>query len=555
MLKCRYVYRDKNAGLYDEHGNKKELKAKARLCVAGQNCPDCASGEVRVDAPTVQHSTLMLFLHCVASFEWLSHWRNGDISSAFLQGAESPGEPLYMKLPERGLPGVEEGQLLRLKRPVYGRPDAPRAWYEQLAGFIMNDMKFERNLLDPALFISRHADGRPRGLIVLHVDDLMVATDGTREVEQMVSKMCERFPFGEWGLVEKENGGVTYCGKEIMVDTVDNEKVIRLRQRGFVEGRLDLIPIKKERKADPKAKATDEEVSDFRSVLGALQWLSTQSRPDISFMVNQLQKRVNQLEVKDLEVANQVVRIVKKNEMSITFRNLGKDVAVVSYHDAGLYNSLGVEIDEHDHDLLQSFCDKRLLHSQKGSVVCLVKTCDLERTSAVPMNVISWKTKSNKRILESSFAAETHAALMGYGNGHYLRVLMLEINCGSHAIQQPEGTDWYSQMKLVMATDCRSLFDCVSRDAQSIGDKSNSIAVAIIRQLCSCEKFPSGERAKLLWVPTRHQLADPMTKAGKAQCMQECIIRGTTTFHGISAKAMRDSRDNDISVKVCRRFS
>lgn len=134
VIKCRFVYRNKNAGLVDENGESLGIRAKARLCVQGQNDPDCLSGDVKLDAPTIQHSSFMTFLHCVVSFGWVANLRNGDISSAFLQGEETQGEPLYMHLPERGLPNLVDGQILRLKRPVYGRPDAPRAWYNQISG-------------------------------------------------------------------------------------------------------------------------------------------------------------------------------------------------------------------------------------------------------------------------------------------------------------------------------------------------------------------------------------------------------------------------------------
>ena len=56
---------------------------------------DCLSGDVKLDAPTIQHSSFMTFLHCVVSFGWVANLRNGDISSAFLQGEETQGEPLY----------------------------------------------------------------------------------------------------------------------------------------------------------------------------------------------------------------------------------------------------------------------------------------------------------------------------------------------------------------------------------------------------------------------------------------------------------------------------
>ena len=550
VLRSRFVYRDKNAGLVDESGIKMPIKAKARLCVQGQHCPDCATGLVKVDAPTVQHGTWMMFLHLTISWGWLNHWRSGDISSAFLQGAESTGEPLYMFPPQRGLPGIGDGQIMRLKRPVYGRPDAPRAWYEALSGFIMNELGFEKSVLDPALFIHRNGFGVPNGMLVVHVDDLMVATNGDSEVEQMVGRLYERFPFGEWSTVKDQEEGITYCGKEIVVEREGDENVIRMRQRGFVEGRLDVVPIEKSRKGDPNSKASPSEVTDFRSVLGAVQWLSTQSRPDVSFMVNQLQKRVNDLRIRDLEIANQVVRIVKKHEVAVTFRNLGKDFAVVAFHDAGLYNSVGVEIEDDDDDYLHTFEDKRLLYSQKGCLVGLVKALDLERTDSVPFNVISWKTKSNKRIVESSFAGETHAALMGYGSGHYVRMLLLEISLGSQVVKMDESTQWFDLVPLIMATDCKSVYDCIRKDGQSVGDKGNAINVAVLRQLCSTDIHPRGEKSRLLWVPTRHQLADPLTKSGKSSDMQTAVNAAKAVFHGISAKEIRNSKRIPVSVNL-----
>eukprot|EP00974_Lingulodinium_polyedra_P105924 10254746-Lingulodinium_polyedra.AAC.1 len=82
-------------------------KAKARLCIAGQHDPDCATGKVRTDAPTVQRTSTFCFLQVVANLGWCKQLRAGDIASAFLQGkARDNSEPLYMEQPRgRGLPG------------------------------------------------------------------------------------------------------------------------------------------------------------------------------------------------------------------------------------------------------------------------------------------------------------------------------------------------------------------------------------------------------------------------------------------------------------------
>ena len=543
VLKCRFVYRNKHAGLVDAAGNPLPLKPKARLCVQGQHDPDCMSGLVKLDAPTVQHTSFMLFLHLVVSYGWIDFLRNGDISSAFLQGEETTGEPLYMFLPERGLPNLNAQQVLRLKRPVYGRPDAPRAWYNQISSFIMNNMGYERSILDPALFVLRGPNNEPKGMLVLHVDDLLVATDGSPEAEEGVKLLHERFPFGEWGLVKDQPSGITYCGKEVVVGLEEGKQVLQMRQRGFVEGRLETIQLTRERKQQVNELVTPQEQSDFRSVLGALQWLSTQSRPDVSFGTNQLQKRVNSLTVGDLLAANRLVKLVKQHEVCFTFRDLGKDVVVVSWHDAGLYNSVGVELDEQDDELVQSLADKKLLYSQKGCVVGLCRRADLERTDAVQANVLCWKSKTNRRILESSFSAEVQAALLGHSCGQYLRTLLLEVQHGSWIVKEDDQLDWHSLLPLLMVSDCKSVYDTIKKDGVSV-DKSTAVSVAVLRQLCCSDIHPKGEKGSILWTPTRHQVADPLTKSGRHADLQQVLQCGRVVFHAVSSKSLFKSKRN-----------
>lgn len=238
------------------------------------------------------------------------------------------------------------------------------------------------------------------------------------------------------------------------------------------------------------------------------------------------------------------------NKMNLVsfFRNLGTDCAVVAWHDSGLFNSIGVELNEDDGDLIQELGAKKKLYSQKGCVIGLVRRCDLERTDGVRCNFITWRSKTNRRIVESSFAAETHGGIMGYGQAHYLRVLLSEVFYGEDLLKSDEST-WGSLISLVMCTDCRSVYDHVKKDGQSIGDKDNALHVAVLRQVCSGDKSPSGTKARLLWVPTRHQCADGMTKSGLRHSVQRLFREGLVIFHAKSAKAIQ-SRKSRVSVET-----
>ena len=124
------------------------------------------------------------------------------------------------------------------------------------------------------------------------------------------------------------------------------------------------------------------------------------------------------MRVGDLIRANKAVREAKQNRMRLVFEDLGKDAELIVYSDAGLYSSVGVEISERDaDDVLQGPFDKRLVYSQKGGVVGFVKRGSTEvRGEPGHINILDWRSSINKRVVESSFAAENHAALMaGWG--------------------------------------------------------------------------------------------------------------------------------------------
>lgn len=214
--------------------------------------------------------------------------------------------------------------------------------------------------------------------------------------EDVIEQLHQRLPFGEWSFVEKQNEGVTYCGKELRVQQKDGEQVIVVSQHGFVEGRLEEIPLTSGRKKEKDHDALPGEITDFRSTMGSLQWLSTQSRADISFEVNQLLKRTPNLKVEDLLRANRLVREVKNNPFEITLKSLGRNWDLVVYHDASLFSSVGKEIDDQTaDDLLMNSSDKRLVYSQRGCVVGFVKRGDSNLEGKFThFNVVDWKSST-----------------------------------------------------------------------------------------------------------------------------------------------------------------
>ena len=83
---------------------------------------------------------------------------------------------------------------------------------------------------------------------------------------------------------------------------------------------------------------------------------------------------------------------------------------------------------------------------QHGALVCVVAEDDLEKTEAIPISFMTWKSKASKRTVLSAFGAAASASRVALDLAEYTRVLPDE--CGEE------------HLPIRVITDCKSLFDC-----------------------------------------------------------------------------------------------
>jgi len=106
-------------------------------------------GEDYIDtfAPVAKLHTIRIVLSIATNLEW-DLWQM-DVKNAFLQGELE--DEVYMHPP----PGLEHlvkpGNVLRLKKAIYGLKQSPRAWYRKLST-TLNGRGFRKSELDHTLF-------------------------------------------------------------------------------------------------------------------------------------------------------------------------------------------------------------------------------------------------------------------------------------------------------------------------------------------------------------------------------------------------------------------
>ena len=110
--------------------------------------------------------------------------------------------------------------------------------------------------------------------------------------------------------------------------------------------------------------------------------------------------------------------------------------------------------------------------SQHGALVCVVALDDLEKTEALPISFITWKSKASKRTILSTFGAEASAC----------RAMLCEVVIGRRVLPD-EWTEEHLSIRVI--TDCKSLFDCLDKDASVPDDRGTALTVASLRERCS----------------------------------------------------------------------
>ena len=235
----------------DEEKLKKGL-VKARWCIRGYLDPDIL--ELETAAPTLSPEGLAVTLQVLAEL------CIGDVEAAFLRGdniQRSKGTVL-VKVPPGGIPGLPEGAIFELLKPVYGLADAPRAWHESFTR-ALSDIGCHASQLDRCVYLCRGENGTLQGIIALHVDDMLCG--GTEWFqEQVLRRLRETFPFKHFKKREGE-----FLGRNLRQD---EDYSVRISQREYSES-LECVKISRERRKQKDSAVTEEERRSMRAVLHA----------------------------------------------------------------------------------------------------------------------------------------------------------------------------------------------------------------------------------------------------------------------------------------------
>ncbi|CAK9000465.1 unnamed protein product [Durusdinium trenchii] len=329
ILDTRVLYKNKNAAY-----NWMPVKPKARIVCRGDRDPDLLT--LRRDAPTLTRLGLMLICQLATSMDgWFM--MNCDITGAFLQGDQGLAarkEPLFLKQPREGLPGLHPQQILLVVRGIFGLANSPRLFWRHLRDTLLQ-MGFRQSSLDKALFLY-YKDHKLILAIGARVDDL-IGTGEPGSADEIL-KLRETFDFGAWA-DDRTDKVLEYGGKQI-TRTANGE--VKLTQEKFIQA-TSITPIPKWRTATPNAELSGTELTELRSAGGCLHWLVGQTRPDLAAGTSPYMSGTPTVD--SLMNLNKLLKEAKSSETwGLTFKKIDLDKArILTFTDSSWANTMAMD--------------------------------------------------------------------------------------------------------------------------------------------------------------------------------------------------------------------
>ena len=395
-ISCRWVFTKKKQGeTYSLY--------KARLVAKGYEQQRGDDYE-ETWAPTVSHVTVRCLL-AVAVKRGYSIWQC-DVKTAFLHGLLDKSN--FLQQPE----GFEDGtrRVWQLYKSLYGLKQSPRCWFQALRE-VLRAAGFRGSSADPALFL--RGVGGVSLWVAVYVDDLLIVS--------AEEELCElTYKYLELHFTMKRILPVhTYLGLQLQWGS--DKRTVVVHQKDYsgrvaariVRGVGGVVDTPLAQGVDWKGALKEEAAvteKDYKSLLGTLSYLSSSTRPDLTYSYSKLAQGTpfrGTVLVKQLERAAEY--FIQNSDWGLMYGWGDEDLLLKGYCDADfvLRPDKSQPITETE--------DHKLACSTTGWVILLGGTA------------VSWKSCKQSSPSDSVCEAEYRSALDAAKEVVWLRFLLEEL--------------------------------------------------------------------------------------------------------------------------------
>lgn len=260
-------------------------------------------------SPTTRYDSIRIILSLAARENY--ELQQFDVKTAFLHGELL--EDVYMEVPE----GVqaEPGKICKLLKSLYGLKQASRCWNRKFSSFLTT-YGFEMCPSDNCVFVGNFNDHKV--ILILYVDDALLLSKSNNTLLHIIKDLEQMFKIKVLNLnmfigmeIIKSNGSIVLSQKQYIDQII---RKFNMSEANPCSTPADNNVILKEN--------MNKCVVDFpyREAVGALMFLSTVSRPDISYALNIVSRYLNNPGRDHVNAVKRIIRyLIKTKELCITY--------------------------------------------------------------------------------------------------------------------------------------------------------------------------------------------------------------------------------------------
>nr|GEZ48195.1 retrovirus-related Pol polyprotein from transposon TNT 1-94 [Tanacetum cinerariifolium] len=229
-----------------------------------------------------------------------------DVKTAFLYG--SLKEDVYVCQPEGFIDVDHPSHVYKLKKALCGLKQAPRAWYDELSTFLVQN-GFSKGIIDPTLFTRCFDDDIL--VVQVYVDDIIFGSTNPRYATLFFDLIKSRFEMSMMremtfflGLQVNQSPSGIFINQSNYVNEI-------LKKYGLNTCDTIGTPIDIKDKLDLNQIGTPVDATKYHSMIGALMYL-TSSRPDIVHATCVCARYQAQPTEKPLKVVKRIFRYLRR---------------------------------------------------------------------------------------------------------------------------------------------------------------------------------------------------------------------------------------------------
>lgn len=373
-----------------------------------------------------------------------------DVKTAFLYSALE--EEIYMCVPE----GYDEvNKVCKLEKALYGLKQAPMQWNKRITDFLK-----EKGLSSLSTEKCIYVNSEKSLILAIYVDDGILIGQDEREMDTLLKGLRKEFEMTSC------DEPTSFLGIDIKFDN----QHLKLSQESYAKQVLDKFNMSEANSAVTPIVQNQHEEDEkkiivkfpYRECVGSLLYLSTKTRPDISYAVGFCSRNVNNPSQQDVNNVKRIIRYIRgTTELGISYSGGCEDL--IAYCDSDFAG------------------DVRTRKSTSGYVIYYLG------------GPVSWRSRKQPIVATSSTEAEYIAAAECCRELIYLKMLIEELTG--------------LEIKATLRIDNLSAISLIKNGVINRRSKHIDVRYHFIK-----EKFDDGV-IKLEHCSTNEQIADIFTKS------------------------------------------